>query len=73
MDTFFSTDITDLPEATRPAVIELGDGDELELRLGPVAKRLGATTVLSCAYPTGPPRNLHTDTSPDGRDVATWT
>ena len=57
MDTkYFSTDITDLPEATRPEVLELGDGDELQLRPGPVAKRLGdarcgcsATTVRSPA------------------------
>ncbi len=30
VDTFFSTDITDLPPATRPEVLALGDGDELE-------------------------------------------
>ena len=39
--TFFSTDITGLPEAIRSEVIELDDGDELLLRPGPVAKRLG--------------------------------
>ena len=37
--TFFSTDITDLPEATRLEMRELGNGDELLLRPGPVAKR----------------------------------
>ena len=47
---FFSTDITDLPEATRPEVLELGDGDELQLRPGPVAKRLGDTTVRMLGY-----------------------
>ena len=48
--TFFSTDTTDLPEATRPEVLELADGDELHLRPGPVAKRLGDATVrmLGC-------------------------
>jgi len=46
----FSTDITDLPEATPPAVLELADGDELQLRPGPVAKRLGDTTVRMLGY-----------------------
>jgi FtsP/CotA-like multicopper oxidase with cupredoxin domain len=48
--TFFSTDITGLPEATRPEVLELRDGDELELRPGPVAKRLGDSTVRMLGY-----------------------
>jgi FtsP/CotA-like multicopper oxidase with cupredoxin domain len=46
----FSTDITGLPEATRPQVLELAHGDELELRLGPVAKRLGEATVRMLGY-----------------------
>ena len=50
VDTFFSTDTTDLPEATRPEVLELGDGDELRLRPGPVAKRLGDRTVRMLGY-----------------------
>jgi FtsP/CotA-like multicopper oxidase with cupredoxin domain len=50
VDTTFSTDITDLPEATRPEVLELGDGDELHLRPGPVAKRLGDATVRMLGY-----------------------
>ena len=48
--TLFSTDITDLPEAVRSDVIELGDGDELQLRPGPVAKRLGDVTVRMLGY-----------------------
>src|SRR6476661_770685 len=28
----FSTDVTGLPEATRPEVLAVGDGDELQLR-----------------------------------------
>jgi FtsP/CotA-like multicopper oxidase with cupredoxin domain len=48
--TYFSTDITDLPEATPPEVLELGDGDELQLRPGPVAKRLGDSTVRMLGY-----------------------
>jgi hypothetical protein len=38
---FFPTDIAGLPEAPPPEVVELGDGDEFDLRIGPVAKRLG--------------------------------
>ena len=46
----FPTDPSGLPEATRPEVLELADGDELDLRLGPVAKRLGDTTVRMLGY-----------------------
>ncbi|GAB3309651.1 hypothetical protein GCM10027451_19640 [Geodermatophilus aquaeductus] len=48
--TFFSNDITDLPEATRPEVLELADGEELHVEPGPVAKRLGDTTVRMLGY-----------------------
>ncbi len=41
----FPTDPSGLPEATRPALVELADGDDLHLRIGPVAKRLGDATV----------------------------
>ena len=41
---------TGLPEATRPQVLELAPGDTLELRVGPVAKRLGDTTVRMLGY-----------------------
>jgi FtsP/CotA-like multicopper oxidase with cupredoxin domain len=47
---FFPTDPTGLPEATRPAVVELGDGDDLHLRVAPVAKRLDGTTVRMLGY-----------------------
>jgi len=50
MDTFFSTDITGLPEATRSEVLELDDGAEVQLRIAPVAKRLGGTTVRMLGY-----------------------
>jgi FtsP/CotA-like multicopper oxidase with cupredoxin domain len=50
VDTFFSTDTTDLPEATHPELLELRDGDEVRLRVAPVAKRLGRTTVRMLAY-----------------------
>ncbi|HEY3089245.1 MAG TPA: multicopper oxidase family protein [Jatrophihabitantaceae bacterium] len=46
----FPTDPTGLPEATRPALLELVDGGELNLHLGPVAKRLGDTTVRMLGY-----------------------
>src|SRR5689334_23930273 len=46
----FPTDPTGLPEATRPELLELGDGDDLHLRIAPVAKRLGATTVRMLGY-----------------------
>ena len=49
MDTF-STAVAGLPEATRPQLIELADGESLHLRPGPVAKRLGGMTVRMLGY-----------------------
>lgn len=46
----FPTDPTGLPEATRPALMEALDGGELNLRVGPVAKRLERTTVRMLGY-----------------------
>jgi FtsP/CotA-like multicopper oxidase with cupredoxin domain len=46
----FPTDPSGLPEAGRPALLELADGDTLELRVGPVAKRLGEATVRMLGY-----------------------
>jgi FtsP/CotA-like multicopper oxidase with cupredoxin domain len=46
----FPTDPTGLREAGRPQVLELAPGDTLELRVGPVAKRLGDTTVRMLGY-----------------------
>jgi FtsP/CotA-like multicopper oxidase with cupredoxin domain len=46
----FPTDPSGLPEAGRPAVLELTDGDTLHLNIGPVAKRLGATAVRMLGY-----------------------
>jgi hypothetical protein len=46
----FPTDPTGLPEASRPELLELADGDTLELRIGPVAKPLGDTTVRMLGY-----------------------
>jgi hypothetical protein len=41
----FPTDPAGLPEASPPQLLELADGDTLELRVGPVAKPLGDITV----------------------------
>ena len=46
----FPTDPSGLPEAGRPGLLELADGDTLELRVGPVAKRLGDTRVRMLGY-----------------------
>ena len=46
----FPTDPAGLPEAGRPQLLELADGDRLELRVAPVAKRLGEATVRMLAY-----------------------
>jgi FtsP/CotA-like multicopper oxidase with cupredoxin domain len=50
VDTYFSTDISGLPEATTTGVRELADGDTLDLRLAPVVKRLAGTPVRMLAY-----------------------
>jgi FtsP/CotA-like multicopper oxidase with cupredoxin domain len=46
----FPTDTAGLPEASTPELVELSDGDELELRVAPVTKRLGDATVRMLAY-----------------------
>ena len=46
----FPTDPAGLPEASRPGMLELAEGDTLELRVAPVAKRLGDTTVRMLGY-----------------------
>jgi FtsP/CotA-like multicopper oxidase with cupredoxin domain len=46
----FPTDPAGLPDASRPKLLELADGDTLELRVGPVAKPLGDTTVRMLGY-----------------------
>ena len=47
---FFPTDPSGLPEATRPQLLELDDGDAFDLRIGPVAKPLGEATVRMLGY-----------------------
>jgi FtsP/CotA-like multicopper oxidase with cupredoxin domain len=46
----FPTDVEGLPEAAAPEVVELSDGDELDLRIAPVRKRIGDTTVRMLGY-----------------------
>jgi FtsP/CotA-like multicopper oxidase with cupredoxin domain len=46
----FPTDTTGLPHAVPTRVVELGDGDTVELRIAPVAKRIGDDTVRMIAY-----------------------
>src|SRR5437764_8557411 len=46
----FPTDVAGLPQASPTEAVELSDGDEFELRIAPVAKQLGETTVRMLAY-----------------------
>ena len=46
----FPTSIEGLPEARRPEVVELSDGDEFELEIAPVKKQIGDATVRMLAY-----------------------
>jgi FtsP/CotA-like multicopper oxidase with cupredoxin domain len=46
----FPTDPAGLPEAGRPVLLELADGDTLDVHVGPVAKRLGDSTVRMLGY-----------------------
>jgi FtsP/CotA-like multicopper oxidase with cupredoxin domain len=46
----FATDTVGLSEAAGSEVVELGDGDEIDLRIAPVAKRIGDATVRMLGY-----------------------
>jgi len=46
----FSTEATGLPEAAPSQLIALEDGEEFDLRIGPVAKQLGDAWVRMLAY-----------------------
>jgi FtsP/CotA-like multicopper oxidase with cupredoxin domain len=46
----FPTDTAGLPEAAPTQVVELADGETFELRIAPVAKRIGDDTVRMIAY-----------------------
>jgi hypothetical protein len=49
----FPTEIEGLPEAQPPELVGLSDGDRFDLRIAPVAKRLGDTP--SACWPTTAP------------------
>ena len=46
----FPTETEGLHEVRPSELIELADGDEFGLRIAPVAKQLGGTTVRMLAY-----------------------
>jgi FtsP/CotA-like multicopper oxidase with cupredoxin domain len=46
----FPTETAGLPEARDTELVELSDGDRFDLRIAPVVKRLGDTTVRMLAY-----------------------
>jgi FtsP/CotA-like multicopper oxidase with cupredoxin domain len=46
----FPTDIAGLPDAVAPTQIELADGDRFDLRICPMAKRLGEAKFRMLAY-----------------------
>jgi FtsP/CotA-like multicopper oxidase with cupredoxin domain len=46
----FPTEVAGLPEASASELVELADGERFDLRIAPVAKRLGAATVRMLAY-----------------------
>ncbi|MCW2765056.1 MAG: putative Multicopper oxidase [Nocardioides sp.] len=46
----FTTDVTDLPPVRTTEVVDLGDGGRYELKIAPVAKRMGGDTVRMLAY-----------------------
>jgi len=47
---YFPTDTRSLPEAGSSAVVDLGHAREIELRIAPVAKRIGDASVRMLAY-----------------------
>ena len=47
---YFPTDTSGLPDVNGPEVVELANGDMFDLRIAPVAKRLGDATVRMLAY-----------------------
>jgi FtsP/CotA-like multicopper oxidase with cupredoxin domain len=46
----FATETTGLPEASESQLIELADGDSVELRIAPVTKQIGDSKVRMLAY-----------------------
>jgi FtsP/CotA-like multicopper oxidase with cupredoxin domain len=50
MNQHFPQDTVGLPDAVAARVVEVGDGDRFELRIGAVKKRVGDATVRMLAY-----------------------
>jgi FtsP/CotA-like multicopper oxidase with cupredoxin domain len=46
----FPTEAAGLAQARAPELVDVGDGDEVDLRIAPVAKRIGDATVRMLAY-----------------------
>src|SRR3954469_2460629 len=46
----FPRETAGLPDVTGPAVMELADGERLDLRIAPGSKRIGDATVRMLAY-----------------------
>jgi FtsP/CotA-like multicopper oxidase with cupredoxin domain len=58
----FATDTTGLPEASRPSVVSLHDGDSFDLDIRPVRKRIGDAEVRMLGYNGSiPGPTLHVD------------
>ncbi len=58
----FTTETEGLPEASRPSLIRLHDGDRLELRIHPVRKRIEDAELRMLAYNDSTPGpTLHVD------------
>jgi FtsP/CotA-like multicopper oxidase with cupredoxin domain len=49
-DDLFATSVDGLPRAVASDVVDVADGDEIELRIAPVRKRLGERDVRMLAY-----------------------
>jgi len=61
-DDLFTTETAGLPEVASPGVTRLRDGDRLDLRIGPVRKRLDDAELRMLAYNGSVPGpNLHVD------------
>ena len=65
------------PRRRAPELVELADGDEFELRIAPVAKRIGDATVRMLAYNgsiPGPVLKVKegSESSSTSRTRATW-
>jgi FtsP/CotA-like multicopper oxidase with cupredoxin domain len=64
----FPTDPTGLEPASAPSVVRMGDGDRLDLRIGPVAKSIGEDVLRMLAYNGSIPGPvLHVD---EGSEIA---